>query len=419
MAAIASINANQSGAFAAAISTLGADDTITYDASKKQLLVLTNTTGGSLTATIDGDGGTTVAVPGLGNVSVAAGIAIPVGAGLSVAVALNTISHYCKGVVHITGAATLNAAIVTSATDLTPLTRLPDLIFGDAEPVTIKFLSASGTYESFSGSGTHTLSISIGEASEMGAAAYFQTSSFSTITNGWSGRLSLTTSALRSAVTGYLADRPSATAQPLFLQIRVTDSDGNTETYSKQKILIGGSVSVATTADDTPVTFASYADVVASQVAAAASAAAAVVSQSAAAASASTASTQASNASASAVAAAASALAASNSATTAAGSATTAGTQATNAATSASTASTHKDAAAVSASASDASAGDAADSALSAAASAASAANVLSSIEDNFIVLTESSTGLTVTIGTDFSPVEITSPYPSVTFTLP
>lgn len=214
-----------------------------------------------------------------------------------------------------TGAATLNAAIVTSATDLTPLTRLPDLIFGDAEPVAVKFLSASGTYESFSGSGTHTLSISIGEASEMGAAAYFQTSSFSTITNGWSGRLSLTTSALRSAVTSYLADRPSATAQPLFLQIRVTDSSGNTETHAKQKILVGGAVSVATTADDTPVTFASYADVAASASAAVVSAAAADASATAAAASettastaATTATTQATNAAASAVAAAASAV---------------------------------------------------------------------------------------------------------------
>lgn len=111
MAAIASINAAQSGAFAAAITTLSADDTITFNGSKKQLLVLRNTTGGSLTATIDGDGGTTVAVPGLGNVSVAGGLAIPVAAGASVAVVLSTIKHYCQGVVHITGAATLTAQL--------------------------------------------------------------------------------------------------------------------------------------------------------------------------------------------------------------------------------------------------------------------------------------------------------------------
>lgn len=111
MAAITSTNAGQSGAFAAAISTLSADDTITFNASKKQLLVLTNTTGGSLTATIDGDGGTTVSVPGIGAVDVSAGKAIVVGAGLSVAVVLGTLSAYCKGVVHITGAATLKAQL--------------------------------------------------------------------------------------------------------------------------------------------------------------------------------------------------------------------------------------------------------------------------------------------------------------------
>lgn len=111
MAAIASINAAQAGAFAAAITTLSADDTITFNANKKQLLVLRNTTGGSLTATIDGDGGTTVAVPGLGNVSVAGGLAIVVAAGASVAVVLSTIKHYCQGVVHITGAATMTAQL--------------------------------------------------------------------------------------------------------------------------------------------------------------------------------------------------------------------------------------------------------------------------------------------------------------------
>ena len=111
MAAIASINARQTGAFAAAISTLSADDTITFDARKKQLLVLTNNTGGSLTATIDGSTGTTVDAPGLGPIDVSAGKAIVVGAGLSVAVVLGTIKGYCQGIVHITGAATLKAQL--------------------------------------------------------------------------------------------------------------------------------------------------------------------------------------------------------------------------------------------------------------------------------------------------------------------
>ena len=111
MAAIPSIDATQAGSFAAAITTLSADDTITFNTGKKQLLVLRNTTGGSLTCTVDGAAGTNVTVSGLGVINVGAGYAIVVGAGLSVAVVLSSISAYCQGVVHLTGAATLTAQL--------------------------------------------------------------------------------------------------------------------------------------------------------------------------------------------------------------------------------------------------------------------------------------------------------------------
>ena len=163
-----------------------------------------------------------------------------------------------------TGAATLSTAIVTSATDLTPLARLPDVVFGDSEPVTVKFLSAAGVYESFSGSGSYTLSISIGDTGTTGAGAYYQTSTFTTITNGWEGRLTLASADLATATAAYLDARPTASAAPFTLQIRLTDTSGYTETYAKQRILLGAPVSVANTANSTPVAFASYADVVAS-----------------------------------------------------------------------------------------------------------------------------------------------------------
>lgn len=112
MAAIASITPPAAGgSFAAALTTLTASDTITFNAGKKQLLVLRNPTGGSLTLKIDGDGGTTVAVAGIGTVSVSGGFDIVVGAGLSVAVVLSTIKHYCKGVVTLTGASGLVAQL--------------------------------------------------------------------------------------------------------------------------------------------------------------------------------------------------------------------------------------------------------------------------------------------------------------------
>lgn len=105
MAAIASIEtAGVAGAAAAALTTLGASDTITYSASRKQLLVLRNPTGGSLSLTIDGDGGTTVAVDGLGSVSVSSGVTIAVPAGESRFVVLSTIRHYLQGTVTLTGA---------------------------------------------------------------------------------------------------------------------------------------------------------------------------------------------------------------------------------------------------------------------------------------------------------------------------
>lgn len=111
MAAITSINAQQLGSFAAAITTLSASDTITFDPTKKQLLVLRNTTAGSLTVTIDGADGTTVSFPGAPNISVAAGYPIVVGIGLSVAVVLSTVSAYCQGVVSLTGASGLTAQL--------------------------------------------------------------------------------------------------------------------------------------------------------------------------------------------------------------------------------------------------------------------------------------------------------------------
>lgn len=112
MAAIASIEGAVNGAFTANQVTLTADDTITFDAKRRQLLVLTNNTAGALTATIDGDAGTTVQATGVGAVSVAAGYAIAVAVGESKAVILSSISAYCQGVVHITGAAGLKAQLI-------------------------------------------------------------------------------------------------------------------------------------------------------------------------------------------------------------------------------------------------------------------------------------------------------------------
>lgn len=112
MAAIASLTPPAAGgSFAAAISTLSSSDTITFNSAKRQLLVLRNTTGGSLTLNIDGNGIDSVNVAGIGPVSVAAGYDVVVAAGLSRAVVLSTIKHYCQGVVTLTGASGLTAQL--------------------------------------------------------------------------------------------------------------------------------------------------------------------------------------------------------------------------------------------------------------------------------------------------------------------
>ena len=104
MAAITSPTATVIGSFSCHEQTLSSSDTITIDAGKKQLLVCRNATGGSLTLNLDGDGGTTGTVPGLGSVSVSGGYDITIPATESRAVVLSTISHYTQGVVTLSGA---------------------------------------------------------------------------------------------------------------------------------------------------------------------------------------------------------------------------------------------------------------------------------------------------------------------------
>ena len=84
--------------------TLGASDTFLFKAAKDQLMILNNGTAGALTPNIDGDGGTTVAVSGVGDVDVSGGYTLDsIGAGDIVVLRLTSISKYCQGVVTITG----------------------------------------------------------------------------------------------------------------------------------------------------------------------------------------------------------------------------------------------------------------------------------------------------------------------------
>jgi len=112
MAAITAITpASSGGAFLATATTLTSSDTITFAPAKKQLLVVANDTGSSVTLKIDGDGGTTVNAPGIGPVTVSGGYDITIANGASRAVILSTISAYCQGVVTLTGASGATAQL--------------------------------------------------------------------------------------------------------------------------------------------------------------------------------------------------------------------------------------------------------------------------------------------------------------------
>lgn len=113
MAIISSTSMTGSGLRALPVTTLGASDTLTYDASKSPILILNNVSAGALTPNIDGDGGTTVPCAGVGDVDVSSGITLAsIAAGDYVAIPLNSISGYLSGVVTVTGGLAIEACIL-------------------------------------------------------------------------------------------------------------------------------------------------------------------------------------------------------------------------------------------------------------------------------------------------------------------
>lgn len=113
MAAITPTSMDGPGARVVSRTTLGASDTLTYDPRAKAILILDNVTGGALSPVIDGAGGSTVPVAGIGSVNVASGYAVPsIAAGAMVAIPLNSISAYLQGVITITLGTGIKASIL-------------------------------------------------------------------------------------------------------------------------------------------------------------------------------------------------------------------------------------------------------------------------------------------------------------------
>ena len=92
----------------------GTADTFTYQLGSKQILVLRNATGGSLSPTIDGAGGSSVTRPGVGIVDVSGGYAVgAIAAGAVRAIPLETIDAYLQGAIAITGGTGLVASLLS------------------------------------------------------------------------------------------------------------------------------------------------------------------------------------------------------------------------------------------------------------------------------------------------------------------
>lgn len=95
------------------MTTLNGTDSFTYRADRRAVLILRNPTGGALSPVIDGDGGTTVNVAGVGSVSVSSGYSVgSIAAGAAVAIPLDTISAYLAGTIAVNSGTGLIASLL-------------------------------------------------------------------------------------------------------------------------------------------------------------------------------------------------------------------------------------------------------------------------------------------------------------------
>jgi hypothetical protein len=92
----------------------GTDDLFTFSAGSRNILILENGTGGSLSPVLSGTGATIVKVPGLGIVDVSSGTDVfgAIADGTSKAFLINTVKDYLAASVEITGGTGLVATLL-------------------------------------------------------------------------------------------------------------------------------------------------------------------------------------------------------------------------------------------------------------------------------------------------------------------
>lgn len=113
MPAITATNMVGVGAKALTETTLDGSDSFTFNEYKNPILTFRNPTAGALTPVIDGDGGSTVNVQGLGVIDVSGGYSVgSIAIGGSKVVRVNTIKEHCQGTIAITGGTGLVATLM-------------------------------------------------------------------------------------------------------------------------------------------------------------------------------------------------------------------------------------------------------------------------------------------------------------------
>lgn len=115
MATITPTSMAGSGKRTLAMTTLTASNTFAFVPNANMILSLRNPTAGALTPTIDGAGGATVGVPGVGNVDVSSGYSVgSIAVSAAVTIPLDTIAHYLQGTIAVTGGTGLIATLTRS-----------------------------------------------------------------------------------------------------------------------------------------------------------------------------------------------------------------------------------------------------------------------------------------------------------------
>ncbi len=146
-----------------------------------------------------------------------------------------------------TSAKDRSAAAVDGFASFAALTgpdAFPQLVLGTLEPITLKFLSAASTYETWTADPTYTMSLSLGLKTPDGQEDFADSAAIATlITNGKSGALDLTGPSILSHVRTILACFPINRRDVILtLQVAVTDPLGGKRVFAQLPVQVNGKV---------------------------------------------------------------------------------------------------------------------------------------------------------------------------------